>query len=86
MGVLQSLEHLKLVIDHPLVALYILLQDDLDGDFASRALSLAHHAVSASTKGSAEFVFGPIDKRLHQLHVSSPCRGCRCVFYAYFLS
>ena len=34
--VLEALEHLQLVVDHLVIALYVLLQDDLDGAFSLR--------------------------------------------------
>ena len=35
-GVLEALEHLQFVVDHLVIALYVLLQDDLDGAFSLR--------------------------------------------------
>lgn len=61
--VLQILEEVQLIVDHLLVALDILLQDDLDGDLASRAICFADNAVRACTKRAAETVLGPRKKR-----------------------
>ena len=57
-GVLEPLEHLELVVYHLLVPLDILLEDDLDGDLAGRALGLADDTVGTGAEGSTESVFG----------------------------
>lgn len=62
MRVLESLEHIELIVYHFLVSLNCLLQDDLDGDLAVRAFSLANNAIGASTEGAAELVFGSMRK------------------------
>lgn len=46
---MEALEHVKLIVYHPLIALDILLQDDLDSNLASWAVSLAYNAVRACT-------------------------------------
>lgn len=59
MGVLQALKHVKLVVDHPLVALDILLQDDLDSDLAFWAVGLSDNSIGTCAECSSEAVFGP---------------------------
>lgn len=49
MGVVELLEQRKLVVNHLLVALDILLQDDLDGNFSGRTICFADNAVGTST-------------------------------------
>jgi hypothetical protein len=56
MRVLQSLQHRKLVIDHLLVTLDVLLQDDLDGNLASRAVGLTNDSIGTSTEGASELI------------------------------
>ena len=56
--VLQALKHLQLIVDHLLIALDVLLQDNLHRDLALRAIGLADNAVCARTKGPAEAVLG----------------------------
>lgn len=51
---LQSLKEVQLVVHHLLVALDALLQNNLNGHLAGRAISLAHDTVCASTEGSSE--------------------------------
>lgn len=68
---LQILEKIQLVVDHLLVALDILLQNDLDGDLAGRAICFADNAVRACAKCITKAVFGP--KRKRRWGVSSFC-------------
>lgn len=56
-GVLEALQHVELVVDHLLVALDVLLQDDLDGHLAGRAVGLADDAIGTGTERLAESVF-----------------------------
>lgn len=56
--VLHSLQHLHLIVHHLLIALDILLEDDLDSAFALRAVCLADYAISSSAKCLSESVFG----------------------------
>jgi hypothetical protein len=58
--VLQSLQHVELVVNHLLVAFDVLLQNDLDGDLAGRALGLTNDAIGTSAEGATEPVFSPI--------------------------
>lgn len=60
MRVLQSLQHGKLVIDHLLVALDVLLQDDLDGNLASGAVCFTNDSIGSSTEGASELILGSI--------------------------
>lgn len=62
MGVLQTLEHVQLVVDHSLVALHILLENDLDGTLASRTVSLTDDTVSSSSEGATEAIFSPVER------------------------
>lgn len=57
---LHSLQHLHLVVHHLLVALDILLEYDLDGDFPLWAVRLPHYAVCTRTECLSEPVFGPV--------------------------
>lgn len=59
MGMLQALEHVELVVDHPLVALDIFFQDDLDSDLAFWAVGLSDNSIGTCTERSSEAVFGP---------------------------
>lgn len=58
MRVPQALEHLQLIVDHLLIALDILLEDDLHRNLALRAVRLAHNSVCASAERLAETVLG----------------------------
>lgn len=57
------LEEVKLVVDHLLVALDVLLEDDLDCDLASRALGLADDTIGTGTKRASEMVFCPGERK-----------------------
>lgn len=50
------MEHVELVVDHLLVSLDVLLEDDLDGDLAGRAFSLANDAIGTGAEGSSESI------------------------------
>lgn len=54
------LQQEQLVVDHLLVALDILLQDNFDGDLAGRVLGLPDDAVGSRTECSTEAVLGPV--------------------------
>lgn len=56
MGVLQALKHLQLIQNHPLVALDILLQNDLDCDLTGWSLSCSDDAICSSTECPAESI------------------------------
>ena len=56
--VLQALQEVQLIVHHALVALDVLLQDDLDGDLALRRVGLADDAIGAGAEGAAELVLG----------------------------
>ena len=56
---LQPTQHVELIVYHLLVTLDVLLQDNLDGDLALRALGLANDAIGACTKGPAKSILGP---------------------------
>lgn len=58
MGVLQRLKHSELFVDHVLVSLDVLLEDNLDGNPPRGALGLAHDAIGPSAEGSSELVLG----------------------------
>lgn len=57
---LQSLEHLEFVLNHLLISLDVLLEDDLDGHLAVGAICLADDSICSSTEGSTESVLGSI--------------------------
>lgn len=54
MPMLHSLQHLHLVVHHLLVALDILLENDLDSALALRPVCLAHYAICSSAEGLSE--------------------------------
>jgi hypothetical protein len=56
-GMFHALQHLKLIIHHLLIALHVLLKDDLHCDLASRAVCLPDNAIGPSTEGSTKAVF-----------------------------
>lgn len=53
---LQPLQHVEFVVDHLLVSLDILLQDDLDGDFARRPFGLPYDAIGTSAECATESI------------------------------
>lgn len=55
---LQALKHVKFVVNHSLVALHILLEDDLYSHLARWAVCLSNDAIGACAKRSAESIFG----------------------------
>lgn len=55
---LQALKHVKLVVNHSLVALHILLEDDLHSHLARWAVCLSNDAIGTCAKRSAESIFG----------------------------
>jgi hypothetical protein len=59
MGVLQTLQHVKFVIDHSFVPFNILLQNDLDSHLANGRVGLPYDAIRAGAQGSSESIFGP---------------------------
>lgn len=52
----ETLEHLKLIVDHLLVAFDILLQYYFDSNLDSIEICFAHNTVGASSECSPEFV------------------------------
>jgi hypothetical protein len=54
--VFHALQHLQLIVYHLLIPTNILLQDDLDGHLALRAVSLSHDTICASTECFSEAV------------------------------
>lgn len=59
MWVVEALEHLQLVEDHALIALDILLQDDLDrNSFAVGPVCFSDDAICTRTQGSPESILG----------------------------
>jgi len=59
-GVLEALEHLQFVVDHLVVAFYVLLQNDLDGAFPLGRLCFSDDAVGSSSEGPAKLVLGSV--------------------------
>jgi hypothetical protein len=55
-GVFHALQHLQLIVDHLLVSADILLQDNLDGDLALRAVGLSYDAICAGAQCLAKAV------------------------------
>lgn len=62
--VVKFLQQFKLVMNHALIALYVLLQNDFDSDLARRAICLTNDTIGSSTEGAAESVFGSADGKL----------------------
>ena len=60
-GVLEALKHVKLIVNHTLVTLYILLEDNLHSNFSAGAVRFSDYAVCTSSQGSAKAVFRPDD-------------------------
>ena len=58
MRMIQSLQHLQLLIDHLLVSFDILLQNYLDCHFVSVKVCFAYNAVGACSECSTELVLG----------------------------
>ena len=56
MRMLHPLQHLQLVVDHLLVALDVLLEDDLDGELLAILFGLADDAVCACAQGLAQVI------------------------------
>jgi hypothetical protein len=56
--VLEALEHVQLIVHHALVALDILLEDNLDGHLAFGRVGLSDDAVGAGAERSTEPVLG----------------------------
>lgn len=53
----ESLQKRKLVIDHRLVALDVLLEDNLDGDLSGRTIRLPYNSVGSGALGFALGLF-----------------------------
>lgn len=63
--VVQLLQQVQFIIDHALVAPNIALQDNLDCNFARRAVCLADNTICSSTQSPPESIQGSaITKRL----------------------
>jgi hypothetical protein len=56
--VVEAPKHVQLVEDHALIAPHHLLQDNLDGDAAIGALSLADDAICTCAQSAPEAVLG----------------------------
>lgn len=59
---LEHSQHANLIIQHVLVALEFLLQNDLDGDLARWAIGLPNHAVRARPEGPAKAIICPLQR------------------------
>ena len=53
------LQHLQLVVDHLVIAFDVLLQDDLDCDFALGSVGLLDNAIGTCAESLAHAVFAP---------------------------
>jgi hypothetical protein len=63
-GVLEGLQHLKLVMDHILITANILFENNLDRDlFSIGGVRLANDAVSACTQRPSEPVESPTSEK-----------------------
>lgn len=58
--VLHALQHLKLIVDHLLVALDISLQDDLHSDLSLWTVGLSNDTICSRAQCLAEAVAGPV--------------------------
>ena len=56
MRVFHPLQHFELVVYHLLVALDVLLEDDLDGKLLAMLFRLPDNAVSARTQGLSKSI------------------------------
>lgn len=56
MRMLYSLQQNHLVVHHPFVTLYVLLEDDFDSISFTRAFSFSNYAICTSSKRPAKFV------------------------------
>lgn len=59
MRVLQALKHIKLVVNHFLVAFDVLLQNDLDSDLALWAVGFSDDSIGSRTECPSEAILGP---------------------------
>lgn len=88
--VLQALQEVELVVHHALVALDVLLQDNLDGHLAVRGVGLPNDAIGAGTEGATESVLcssGLVVRHLWQTKALSLGRvGERREGFTYFFS
>ena len=79
----HALQHLQLVVHHLLIALDVLLEDDLDCHLAIGAVGLAHNAVRAGAERLAKAVARSatavlsvtVAQASHQGHMSRGWRG-----------
>jgi hypothetical protein len=87
-GVPQRLKHAEFVVDHLLVPLDVLLQDDLDSDPARGALGLANDAIGAGTERLAKPILGPIADVPLAIRTGFICRliGIVVIGISYFFS
>ena len=61
---LEFLKHLKLVIDHLFVSLYISLENYLDGNLASWAISLPDDSICSGTECSTKPVLSSTEESI----------------------
>ena len=61
---LEFLKHLKLVIDHLFVSLYISLENYLDGNLASWAISLPDDSICSSSECSTKPVLSSTEESI----------------------
>lgn len=61
MRVLHPLQHFELIVDHLLIALDILLEDDFHSDLSRWTVCLSHNAICTRAESSAKSVFRPTD-------------------------
>lgn len=62
MWVLHALQHLEFVVNHLLIALDILLEDNLDGDLSRRAIGLSDDSICAGSQRSPKSILGPTER------------------------
>lgn len=58
--VVQRLQHLQFIVDHLLIPLHILLEDDLDGNFSRAAVGFTDNAICTRAEGPSESVLSSV--------------------------
>ena len=73
----ECLQHLELIVDHLLVALYTLLEDDLDCHLVSTDVGFPYDAVGACSQCLSEAILGlfviAIGLALQLVHHATDC-------------
>ena len=80
---LEILEHVQLIVYHALVALDILLEDDLDGHLPRRPFGLSHDTIGPRAERATESVFRPTRQQSGARRVLSRGLHCRTSYRSY---